>query len=100
MSDLISRKQTLEFLENTLDETDDVKMLCCIQALCATIDLLPTAYDVDKVVKELEERMEKAKSISEKSEELGYERHMFYQAGKENAFNEAIWIVKGGGVNE
>ena len=63
----------------------------------------PIAYDVDKVVKELEKRMEKAMCISEKSAELGkaYERHMIYQGGKGNAFDEAIEIVKKvGGMND
>jgi hypothetical protein len=46
-----------------------------------------TAYDVDKVVEQLESKIEITWSHD-------------YLGGRKDAFNEAIEIVKGGGINE
>lgn len=107
MDDLISRSALLEEFKRELERgrANDPFFdgtLFHYTGIKAIIENQPTAYNVEQVVKELEERMEKAMSISEKSAELGkaYERHMLYQGGKGNAFDEAIEIVKGGGVNE
>lgn len=58
-------------------------------ALCELIDAQPTAYDTDKVVEQLEDRSEEYNS--------GVRLH-----GKpeEMLTDDAIEIVKGGGVND
>lgn len=58
-------------------------------ALCELIDAQPTAYDTDKVVEQLEDRSEECNS--------GVRLH-----GKpeEMLTDDAIEIVKGGGVND
>ena len=59
------------------------------------INNMPTAYDVDKVVEKLEKRrMDALRHIREnKGTEFGYASECVY-----NALNEAVEIVKGGGV--
>ena len=51
------------------------------------IDTIPTAYDVDKVVKELETNKQNALEVEESIKEY-------------NVWNEAIEIVKQGGVSD
>lgn len=57
----------------------------------------PTAYDTDKVVEKLEKRrMDALRHLREnKGTEFGYASECVY-----NALNEAVEIVKGGGVDE
>lgn len=62
------------------------------------IDAQPTAYDVDKVVEQLEDEQDYAYADFE---EYAYEKEIdeekdFFSAG----MSRAIEIVKGGGVNE
>lgn len=60
------------------------------------IESAPTAYDVDKVVEQLEmRRMDALRRLNEnKGTAFGYASEWVY-----NAWNDAIEIVKGGGVN-
>lgn len=60
-------------------------------AIGAVIDEQPTVFDVDKVVKQLETKKTRATELKKKyiSE---------YFKGKADAFEFAIEIVKGGGV--
>ena len=63
------------------------------------IDEQPTAYDVDKVVEQLEElgqKMSESKSI-QKYGKSSPANHRYYKAV---SVKRAIEIVKGGGVNE
>ena len=57
MSDLISRSETYKELINRIDwlREQDYRMYCCIgDCIQDTLAKQPTAYDVDKVVEELE----------------------------------------------
>lgn len=60
------------------------------------IESAPTAYDVDKVVEQLEmRRMDALRRLNEnKGTAFGYASERVY-----NAWNDAIEIVKGGSVN-
>lgn len=60
-------------------------------AIGAVIDEQPTAFDVDKVVEQLETKKTKATELKKK-----YIPEYF--KGKADAFEFAIEIVKGGGV--
>lgn len=67
-------------------------------ALAQKIDEQPTAYDVDKVVEQLEElgqKMSESKSI-QKYGESSPANHRYYKAV---SVKRAIEIVKGGGVD-
>lgn len=85
MSDLISRSQLLKEIETWGG---------CVEALHEYIQNMPTAYDVDKVVKQLEELKSQVPVnrilddiIKDKPKELG----------QLIAYGKAIEIVKAGG---
>lgn len=60
-------------------------------AIGAVIDEQPTAFDVDKVVEQLESKKSRATALQE-------ENTSEYFEGEADAFEIAIKIVKGGGV--
>lgn len=60
-------------------------------AIGAVIDEQPTVFDLDKVVKQLETRKAKATTLQK-------ENISEYFEGETDAFEFAIKIVKGGGV--
>ena len=76
MSDLISRSQLLKEIETWGG---------CVDALHDYIQNMPTAYDIDKAVEELEMEMKASSG---------------YSAERVSAFSRAIEIVKQGGVRE
>lgn len=61
------------------------------EIICEAVDEQPTAFDVDKVVEQLETKKTKATELKKK-----YIPEYF--KGKADAFEFAIEIVKGGGV--
>lgn len=67
----------------------------------AFIEEQPTAFDVDKVDKQLRERL--LENVNKANDEMltngSTRNHMFY-FGNVEAFNKAIEIVKAGGMNE
>lgn len=94
MNDLISRKTLLEIIAQTKRVFDSENQdyykgyMCALSGLEGVIAGQPTAYDVDKVVAEL--HREHFTVIDDYTEE--WEDVVFLE--------EAIGIVKGGGVNE
>lgn len=78
-------------------KSDDDFRRVSLATLASVIDAQPTAYDVDKVVEKLEKRrMDALRHLREnKGTEFGYASECVY-----NALNEAVEIVKGGGVDE
>lgn len=58
--------------------------------VCSAIDEQPTAYDVDKVVAELEEKSDDIPVQSEENYDKGFDDGIWY----------AIEIVKRGGIDE
>ena len=78
--------------EDSISESD-------MDKISATISSVPTAYDVDKVVEQLEElgqKMSESKSM-QKYGKSSPANHRYY---KDVSVKRAIEIVKGGGVNE
>lgn len=82
MSRLVDIDEVIKVTENTFPK-EDVRKIAWV--LCYT----PTAYDVEKVVAELEESMNDAKNLWDDDE---------YYTGCANAFEQAIDIVKRGGA--
>lgn len=83
MSDLISRSDVIQILkECNLDETLFEK------DVFDKIRNLPTAYDVDKVVEQLEDYG---------NEEMEYYRNTPYEKCIEECVHKAIKVVKAGG---
>lgn len=91
MSDLISRSALIEIMSkwkfgaiSRLDERAYIK-----ETVLELIKAQPTAYDMEKVVAELEEEMNDAKNHWDEDD---------YYTGKANAFEHSIEIVRKGGV--
>ena len=79
MSDLISRKSLKDRASKYTLSHDEYKRFCEI------IDSVPVAYDINKVVDELETNKQNALEVEESIKEY-------------NVWNKAIEIVKHGGV--
>lgn len=93
---LIDANALKEYCMNASKSDDDFRRVS-LATLASVIDAQPTAYDVDKVVEKLEKRrMDALRHLREnKGTEFGYASECVY-----NALNEAVEIVKGGGVDE
>lgn len=79
MSDLISRKAVVDILQQKADENSGLLRNNMLFAK-KIIESVPTAYDVDKVVEQLDDYL--------------FEKHCIEGDG------ELEKIIKGGGVNE
>ena len=88
MSDLISRSELIKSFKEHMRTAKDFREI--IINIIPTIENQPTAYDVDKVVEELEK-------LADASSDHMYEG---YFDGKEDGIREAIEIVKQGGVRK
>ena len=91
MSDLISRSKVIAVLEKLEEHSLTGKM--DISNAIYLLENQPTAYDVDKVVEQLEEVKNKDTEIA--LDEAQKERCFWYAQG----MNRAIEIVKGGVVD-
>ena len=91
MGKLIDADPVLDNLSGRLESMKDY------DAVKDVINNMPTAYDVDRVVEKLEKRrMDALRHLREnKGTEFGYASECVY-----NSLNEAVEIVKGGGVDE
>ena len=93
MSRLIDAGLLLDHLSGRLESMKDY------DAIKDVVNTMPTAYDVDKVVEQLEDvgqKMSESKSI-QKYGKSSPANHRYYKAV---SVKRAIEIVKGGGVNE
>jgi hypothetical protein len=92
---LIDADTLKEYCMRASKSDDDFRRVS-LATLASVIDAQPTAYDVDKVVEKPEKRrMDALRHLREnKGTEFGYASECVY-----NALNEAVEIVKGGGVN-
>ena len=92
MSRLIDAGLLLDHLSGRLESMKDY------DAIKDVVNTMPAAYDVDKVVEQLEEvgqKMSESKSI-QKYGKSSPANHRYYKA---ISVKRAIEIVKGGGVN-
>ena len=97
MSDLISRSELIKFFKEHIRTAKDFREI--IINIIPTIENQPTAYSVDKVVKELEKTMQDL-SVMEVLSHIDFGSTI--QSGLDNflkAYNsELLRIVKQGGV--
>ena len=70
------------------DETEMIEVADALVSTMMEVDEQPTAFDVDKVVEQLEEERENVGFVKATTESSAYIR----------GINDAIKIVKGGGV--
>ena len=89
MDDLISRKALLKELREIMDEPHNTMFLMGIGAAISVIEHAETAFDKEKVIEELEYDKEMSAKYSTGLREQGHIE----------AFDEAISIVKKGGIN-
>ena len=85
MSDLISRSELIKHFEEVQSQEDAIGL--DFVAIIDEIKEQPTAYDIDKVVEELETNKQNALEVEESIKEY-------------NVLNEAIEIVKQGIVSD
>lgn len=87
---LIDADALKEYCMRASKSDDDFRRVS-LATLASVIDAQPTAYDVDKVVEQLEDYG---------NEEMCYYKNTPYEKCIEECINKAIEIVKGGGVDE
>lgn len=85
---LIDADALKEYCMNASKSDDDFRRVS-LATLASVIDAQPTAYDLDKVVEQLETEDSKI--------EIQYENN--YEKGLLDGIGKAIEIVKGGGVD-
>jgi len=86
---LIDADALKEYCMRASKSDDDFRRVS-LATLASVIDAQPTAYDVDKVLEQLETEDSKI--------EIQYENN--YEKGLLDGIEKAIEIVKGGGVDE
>lgn len=86
---LIDADALKEYCMNASKSDDDFRRVS-LATLESVIDAQPTAYDVDKVVGQLEDYG---------NEEMCYYKNTPYEKCIEECINKAIEIVKGGGAD-
>ena len=96
MEDLISRQSVIEMLT----EIETNNWFPTLATLKQRVSDIPTAYDVDKVVEQLEKSIQiskssKAEAIAGMCGASAY----YYHGGAECAYEKAIKLVKGGSVD-
>ena len=87
MGDLISRSQLLKQIETWGG---------CVEALHDYIQIMPTAYDIDKVVAELEERKALHERLVDYETKNGTVTEKYQHIKAIDVLNDAIEIVKQG----
>lgn len=97
---LIDTDEVINILKETGIIQDNELGHCVI----AEINRIPTAYDVDKVVEELERLKETEQGRKDECDEEGYgdAEQIFSDGesqGKFRAYIKAIEVVKAGGIN-
>ena len=102
MERLIESDKLKADLEKAILENGDMDCLDFLR-IASINDAQPTAYDVDKVVEQLEELQKAEQNRPDNCDENGFgDGEQIYDDGRSQgrceAFGEAIKIVKGGGV--
>lgn len=105
-NDLISRIEVMKTLESAFDKYNMTwdKQGGFAKEVPDSIRNIPTAYDVDKVLKQLEEKTEflsdckKYGNQTAEQQEKSYATMMMYEIG--DLIDDLIEIVKAGGANE
>lgn len=95
-NDLISRKLLLKDIDEVIEqysyEKDGVAIMDASTCVRDMVNDMPTAYDVDKVIEQLENEACRCASFFCDDYRDDYER------GKFDAYNEVVEIVKKGGA--
>lgn len=95
---LIDADALKEYCMNASKFDDDFRRVS-LATLASEIDAQPTAYDVDKVVEQLEKRIQTHERCIEYEKKNGTITEEFQQRKAVEVLKDAIEIVKGGGVD-
>lgn len=101
---LINEDDVIALLANHHFDKDKGNFDLLIHSLCKEVKRIPTAYDVDAIVEQLEDlkKVEQNKENECDEDGLGDGEQIFSDGrsqGKFEAFGKAIKIVKGGGID-
>ena len=99
MGRLIDADDVISLLANHHFDDSKENTDLLIHNLCKEVKSVPTAYDADKVVEQLEKRIQTHERCIEYEKKNGTITEEFQQRKAVEVLKEAIEIVKGGGVN-
>ena len=102
-ADLLKEKISKWLKPSKPDETEMIEVTDALVSTMIEIEEQPTAFDVDKVVEQMEELKKAEQNRPDNCDENGFgDGEQIYDDGRSQgrfeAFGEAIEIVKGGGV--
>lgn len=98
MGRLIESDKSKADLEKAILENGDMDCLDFLR-IASLIDAQPTAYDVDKVVEQLEKKIQTHTRCIEYEKKNGMITEEFQQRKAVEVLKDAIEIVKGGGID-
>lgn len=98
MGRLIESDKLKADLEKAILENGDMDCLDFLR-IASLIDAQPTAYDVDKVVEQLEKKIQTHTRCIEYEKKNGMITEEFQQRKAVEVLKDAIEIVKGGGID-
>lgn len=98
MGRLIDADKLKADLEKAISKNEDMDCLDFLR-IASVIDKQPTAYDPDKVVEQLEKKIQTHKHVIEFEKKNGTITEEFQQRKAVEVLEGAIEIVKGGGVD-
>ena len=96
---LIDADKLIDHLEKVKNESASLVDMAHIIGFQSVIDAQPTAYDVDAVVKQLEEEKNLHKRMIKDEQKNGTVTEEFQARRAVEVLERVIEIVKGGGVN-
>ena len=98
---LIDADKLQEDLEKVKKESASLVDISHIIGFQSVVDAQPTAYDVDKVVEQLEEQRKMYEQESEELEKMRDDpNQIIYRRGKMRGFEYSKEIVKAGGIDD
>ena len=99
MGRLIDADKVMEHLEKVKKDSTSLVDIAHIIGFQSIIDAQPTAYDPDKVVEQLEKKIQTHARCIEYENKNGTITEEFQQRKAVEVLKEAVEIVKGGGVD-
>lgn len=99
MEKLIDADDVISLLANHHFDDSKENTDLLIHNLCKEVKSVPTAYDVDKVVEQLEKRIQTHERCIEYEKKNGTITEEFQKRKAVEVLKEAIEIVKGGGAD-
>lgn len=89
---LIDADKVLEFMNNKL-EMQELYLPIHLKEL--VIDEMPTAYDIDKIIEQLQHQIEQYRMRADKAKQIECISESYYNYGKAHSYEYALEIVRG-----